>query len=124
MSLFHASGETDADIGTSTEFELDMQTEERGGTLEIVRIMVEHVSGSASNFQLSVGNLNGFTNGTINNVYLGSSISASVLMDIALSNLTTASGFCSISRNGKLYLKFTPDSGTNNKFAYSILFRR
>ncbi len=60
MSLFHASGETDSNIGTATEFELDMQTEERGGTLEIVRIMVEHISGSASNFQLSVGNLTGF----------------------------------------------------------------
>ena len=124
IRLFEKAGTTSANIGAATEVELDMETNDHGAALEILRVMVKHVSGSAANFTVRIGNTSGFANGSINQKYLSGSTAVGGMLDDSVVNKANSSGFCTTTSSGKLYIKFGPDAGGNNSFTYSIMYRR
>lgn len=124
MRLFEKSGTTNPTVSSSTEIELDMESSGYGLTIEILRVMVKHVSGSAANFTVSIGNASGFTSGSINEKYVSANTAVASLLDDPVASKTTVSGFCSTSSSGKLYIKFAPNTGSNNSFSYSVMYRR
>lgn len=125
MRLFFASGTTSANIGPSTEVEIDMQTDGYLYPLEILRIMVRHVGGNTSgHFHFKLGDKAGFIDNSINQMFQDGTVNKSALMDIVLNTSTTKSSFCKTSPNGKMYVRFEPSSGTDNQFQYLIFFRR
>lgn len=123
MRLSYITGETDANIGLASEIEIDLDTMGRGVTIEIVRVMVKHISGSARHFHMSIGNAAGYTNETVSNLYLNGPVNVSNLLDEPLSNSTTKCGFGHTSSSGKLYIRFAPNTGSNNKFSYAIYYK-
>jgi len=70
MRLFFVSGTTSANIASSTEIEIDMQTEGYLYPLEILRIMVRHVGGNTSgHFHFKLGDKAGFVDDSINQMF-------------------------------------------------------
>ena len=99
--------------------EIDMGSYGISTGIEIVRVTVKQTSGSAANFIFSVGNKTGFATGTVYEKYLSGSTSTTGILDES-----DVSGFCMTSDSGKLYLKFLPDSGSDNLYMYSVMYRR
>lgn len=125
MRLFFASGTTSPNIGSSTEIEIDMQTEGYLYPLEILRIMVRHVGGDTSgHFHFKLGDKAGFVDNSVNQMFQDGTVNKSDLMDIVLNTSTTKSSFCKTSSKGKMYIRFEPSAGTDNQFQYLIFFRR
>ena len=87
--------------------------------IEIVRVTVKQTSGSASNFIFSIGNKEAFSTGTVHEKFLSGSTSSSGILDES-----DVAGFCMTSDSGKLYFKFLPDSGSDNIYMYSVMYRR
>lgn len=99
--------------------EIDMGSYSVPTGIEIVRVTVKQTAGSASNFVFSIGNKSGFVTATVQEKYLSGSTASSGILDEA-----DVSGFCMTSDSGKLHLKFLPDSGSDNFYMYSVMYRR
>lgn len=113
-------GITPTPITTAGEIiEVDMGSYGTSTGIEIVRVTVKQTSGSAAHFVFSVGNKAGFATGTVYEKYLSGSTDTTGILDEA-----DVSGFCMTSDSGKLYLKFLPDSGSDNLYMYSVMYRR
>ncbi len=113
-------GTTPTAISSSGEIiEIDGGTYGVPTGIEIVRVTVKQTAGSASNFVFSIGNKAAFSTSSVHEKYLSSSISSSGILDE-----TILSAFCMTSDSGKLYFKFVPNSGSDNYYVYSIMYRR
>lgn len=123
MRVAYITGESASNIGISTQVEVDLDTMGRGVTIEIVRVIVKHLSGSAGHFHMSIGNVSGYTDSTINNIYLADQTNVSGILDDRISDPNSACGFGHTTSDGKLYLKFTPNTGSDNKFSYAIYYK-
>lgn len=119
MRLFEKTAITSADIDGTVEIELDMETGGYSASVEIVRVTAQHLAGSAATFQVSIGNVSGFVAGSINQKYLSGVTVVATTLDEA-----DTSAYCVTSSNGKLYLKFLTSAGSDNQFAYSIMYKR
>jgi len=125
MRVFFVKATTPANIGPTTEIEIDMQTDGYQYPVEILRIMVRHVGGDTSgHFHFKLGDISGFLDNSTNQMFVDGTVNKSDLMDIALSSSTTKSSFCKTNRNGKMYARFEPSHGTDNQFEYLIIFKR
>jgi hypothetical protein len=111
--------ETEVSVSSSTEIELDMETGGFGYAIEIVRVMAKHNSGSATSYQISIGNAPAATVGSIEMKYLSGSTAVATTLDES-----DVGAYCTTTSNGKLYLRFNPNSGSNNSFSYSIMYKR
>jgi hypothetical protein len=113
-------GTTSTAISTAGEpITIDMASYAIPFGLEIVRVTVKQTAGSASNFIFSVGNKDGFEAGSVHEKYLSGSTASSGILDES-----DVAAFCMTSDAGKLYFKFLPDSGSDNYYMYSIVYRR
>lgn len=100
-------------IGAATEIVLQVDNVMR--LCQIKHIMVQWNSGTGANYTPSIGNVTGFSTGTIDEKYLGTGVAVATLTDDAEIN-----SFCKTDANGKLYLVCTPDAGADNSFTYSV----
>lgn len=116
--LFEVSGTTASNIGSATEVELVLDAGEDLACVEIVRVVAKFISGSATEYQVSIGNTPGFGEYSIEQKYLGSE---TLVADTFDESDIRAYGNSSI--DGKLYLRFTPNSGSNNQFSYCIIYK-
>ena len=116
--LFEVSGTTSSNIGVSTEVELILDAGEDLACVEIVRVVAKFISGSATEYQVSIGNSPGFAEYSIEQKYLGSETLVSDTFDES-----DVGAYGDSSLDGKLYLRFTPNSGSNNQFSYSIIYK-
>ncbi len=100
------------------EIEIDLKTYSTPIGIQIVRIMVEQISGSASNFYFSIGDKAGFTTGSIHEHYLSANTASAtgIAVDVSRYMLSSISG--------KIYFKFLPDASADNLYAYSIVYLR
>lgn len=113
-------GTTPTAVSTAGEvIEVDMGSYGVPTGIEIVRVIVKQTSGSAPHFVFSVGNKAGFATGTVYEKYLSGSTDTTGILDEA-----DVAAFCMTSDSGKLYLKFLPDSGSDNFYMYSVMYRR
>lgn len=113
-------GITPTSITTAGEIiEIDMGSYGVSTGIEIVRVTVKQTYGSATNFIFSVGNKTGFATGTVYEKYLSGSTATSGILDES-----DLAGFCMTSDSGNLYLRFLPDSGSDNVYMYSVMYRR
>ena len=113
-------GITPTPITTAGEtIEVDMGSYGSPTGIEIVRVTIKQTSGAAANFVFSVGNKSGFATGTVHEKYLSGSTATTGILDES-----DLAGFCMTSDSGKLYLRFLPDSGSNNIYMYSVMYRR
>ena len=120
MYIKELRGTTPSAVTSSgTYLEVDLGTYGKGIGIEIVRISVKQNSGSAVTFVFSVGNEESFSTNSIHEKYLSSSISSTGMLDE-----TSLSTFCATSDSGKLYLKFLPNTGSDNYYSYSIMYKR
>ena len=83
--------------------------------VQIKHIMLQRNSGTAVTYTPRLGNVTGFTTGTIDEKYLGSATAVAVLTDDVEIN-----SFCNTDVDGKLYLIPGPDAGADNSFTYSV----
>lgn len=99
-------------------FELDMNSYGKAYGLEICRVIVKQISGSAANFQFSIGDTSNFATGTIHEKYLSVlTASAGILDETALAAFTMTGD------TGKLYCNIDPDAGADNVYVYSIMYK-
>jgi len=119
MRLFEKTATTTADIDGTVEIELDMETGGYSASVEIVRVTAQHLAGSAATFQVSIGNITGFVAGSINQKYLSGVTAVANTLDES-----DTSAYCVTSTSGKLFLKFLTSAGSDNQFAYSIMYKR
>lgn len=113
-------GTTPTAVSTAGEvIEIDMGSYGVPTGIEIVRVTVKQTAGSAAHFVFSVGNKAGFATGTVYEKYLSGSTDTTGILDEA-----DVAGFCMTSDSGKLYLKFLPDSSSDNFYMYSVMYRR
>jgi len=113
-------GTTPNPISSSGEIiEIDCGTYGIPTGIEIVRITVKQTSGSATSFSFSIGNKAAFSTTTVHEKYLSGSTASSGILDE-----TDVSAFCMTSDAGKLYFKFSPNSGSDNYYVYSIMYKR
>ena len=120
MFIKELRGTTPSPITSSGCYlEVDLRSYEKPLGIEIVRISVKQNSGSATNFVFSIGNEENFTTNSIHEKYLSNSVSSSGMLDE-----TAISAYCMSSDSGKIYLKFLPNSGSDNYYSYSIMFKR
>ena len=120
MYIRELRGTTPTPISTPGEtIEINTLSYDVPTGIEIVRVMVKQTAGSATNFTFSIGNKSGYTSGTIDEKYLSGSVASSGILDEA-----DVSAFCVTSSNGRLYFTFSPDSGSDNIYEYSIVYRR
>lgn len=116
--LFEISGTTDANINSATEIELILDAGEDLACVEIVRVVAKFISGSATEFQVSIGNAPGFAEYSIEQKYLGTETLTSETFDES-----DVRAYGNSSLDGKLYLRLTPNAGSDNQFSYSIIYK-
>jgi hypothetical protein len=120
MYIRELRGTTPSPVTTSGSYlEIDVGSYGKPLGMEIVRISVKQTAGSATNFIFSIGNKENFTTNSIHEKYLSTSISSSGVLDE-----TSISAYCMSSDSGKLYFKILPNSGSDNEYVYSIMFKR
>jgi hypothetical protein len=117
--IFEISGITTANFSSASELEVEIeQAAGEVACMEILRVMCKHESGSATEYQISIGNTPGFTEYSMEQKYLGS---ATLVADVFDESDVRAYGNTSV--DGKIYVRFTPNIGSDNQFSYSISFR-
>lgn len=116
--IFELSGTTDPNIDSTSELELQLESGIDLAYLEIVRVFTRHLSGSATTFQVSIGNTSGFASYSIDEKYLSDPTSIADVLDEA-----NMGAYCGSSPDGKLYVKFYPDAGADNQFEYFIMYK-
>jgi hypothetical protein len=84
--------------------------------------MIQHVSGSATSFVFSMGVTDSYATTDISCKYLSSSVNTVSGGGTGILDVTDISAYMVTNTEGKLYLKFSPNSGSNNEFKYSIMF--
>lgn len=117
--IFETSGITTADFSSASELEIEL--EQAAGELaciEIMRVMVKFESGSATEYQVSIGNQPGFAELSMEQKYLGA---ATLVTDYFDESDVRAYG--NTSPDGKIYVRFTPNAGADNQFSYAISYR-
>ena len=117
--IFEVSGITTADFSSSSELELQLdQSGAELACIEIVRVMAKFESGSATEYQVSIGNEPGFAEYSMEQKYLGT---ATLIADTFDESDVRAYG--NTSADGKIYVRFTPNTGSDNQFSYAISYR-
>jgi hypothetical protein len=118
MAIQEFRGVTPPLSTVDSEIEIDIKNYGRPRVIEVVRVTVEQVSGTAANYQFSIGSRPGFAAYSIHEKYLSTVEASTDILDE-----TDVSAFMSSSDDGKLYFKFSPDVGSNNIYVYSIMYR-
>ncbi len=118
MPIQEFRGTTDPISSPSEEVEIDILNYGKPKGFEIVRVSVKQDSGSAGSFQFSIGNRPNFVSGDITEKYLSSSIVSSSILDE-----TDVSVFLYSNINGKIYFRFAPDTGSDNVYSYSVMYK-
>ncbi len=117
--VFEISGITDANISLASEVEIVIpQAADEMACIEIIRVMAKHDSGSATEYQVSIGNQPGYLEYSMEQKYLGSATLTSQTFDES-----DVAAFGNTSEDGKIYLRLTPNSGSDNQFSYSITYK-
>lgn len=117
--IFEVSGITTADFSAASELEITLR--EAAGELaciEIMRVMAKFEAGSATEYQVSIGNEPNFLEYSMEQKYLGT---ATLIAETFDESDVRAYGNTSI--DGKIYIRFTPNAGSDNQFSYSISYR-
>lgn len=109
---------TSAITTTDHDIIIDLKTYGTPIGIEVVRVMVQQTSGSAASFIVSIGTRANFTTGSIHQKYLSSSTLAAVTLD------DTVSKYMLSADDGKIYLRILPNTGSDNFYSYSIMFKR
>lgn len=119
MFIRELRGVTPTPITTAGDtIEIDAASYGISTGIEIARVTVQQTTGTG-NFVFSIGNKENFVTGSISERYLSGSTAYNITLDESdIACFTTTSG------DGKLYFRFTPDSGSNNIYTYSIMYRR
>lgn len=118
MAIHEFRGTTPPLSTSNSEVEIDIQNYGRPRSIEVVRVTVEQISGSAANYQFSIGSRSGFATYSIHEKYLSTAAASTDILDE-----TDVSAFMSSSDDGKLYFKFSPDAGSDNVYVYSVMYR-
>lgn len=117
--IFEISGTTDQDISSSSETEITLpQAAGEVACIEIVRVIAKMILGSATEYQISIGNISGFLEGSVEEKYLGSETLAAITFDES-----DVRAYGNSSTNGSIFIKFNPNIGSDNQFSYSITYR-
>lgn len=109
-------GTSSAVVAAATEITLQCARLQKD--VEIVRVQVKRLSGTAATYQPMVGNSAGFTTGTVAEKFKATTTAVADMVDT-----TNIMGYCQTDANGKLYFRFTPNAGADNQFDYSITVR-
>lgn len=117
--IFEISGITDNDISPSSQIEVILpQAAGEVACIEIVRVIAKIESGSATEYQISIGNVSGFLDGSVEQKYLGSETLSSVTFDES-----DVRAYGNSSSDGSIFIKFNPNIGSDNQFSYSVTYR-
>jgi len=117
--IFEVSGITTADFSDVSELEIDLkQAAGEIACIEIVRVISKFEGGSATEYQVFIGNQAGFADDSVESKYQGG---VTLVADIFDESDLRAYG--NTSSDGKLYVRFSPDAGSDNQFSYSIAYR-
>lgn len=117
--IFEISGITDNNISYSSEVEVTLpQAAGEVACIEIVRVIAKIVTGSATEYQVSIGNISGFLDGSVEQKYLGSETLATITFDES-----DVRAYGNSSTDGSIFIKFNPNIGSDNQFSYSITYR-
>ena len=118
MVIREVRGNTVALSSPRTLVEVDMSTYGTPIGIEIVRVMAHQTSGSGTTFTLAIGNKAAFAASSISQKYISGSTASSAVLDDTVSKHTI------VSDDGKLYLAFTPNTGSDNIYAFSVMYQR
>lgn len=99
-------------------FSIDMNNYGKAFGLEICRVIVKQIAGTATNFVVSIGDTPDFATSSIHEKYLSTSVASASILDE-----TDLTAFTMTGDTGLLYFNIAPDSGTGNSYAYSIMYR-
>lgn len=122
MRLYEVHSASVTGVSSSTYHEVAFQRQREQLPIEVVRIMVQHVSGSAASFTFSMGVTDSYVTTDIGCKYLASSVNTVSGGGSGMLDVTDIAAYMVTNAEGKLYLKFSPNTGSNNEFKYSILF--
>jgi hypothetical protein len=122
MRLYEVHNASVTGVSSSTYHEVTFQRQREQLPIEVVRLMIQHVSGSATSFVFSMGVTNSYATTDISCKYLSSSVNTVSGGGTGILDVTDISAYMVTNTEGKLYLKFSPNSGSNNEFKYSIMF--
>lgn len=99
-------------------FSIDMNSYGKAFGLEICRVIVKQIAGTATNFVVSIGDTSDFATNSIHEKYLSASTAYTSILDE-----TDLTAFTMTGDTGLLYFNIAPDSGTGNLYVYSIMYR-
>lgn len=107
---------TASSVAAATEIELAVADSQH--TVEVLRVKLRHTSGAAATFTPRIHSATGGAAGAISQEFAASSTAVADLCDVEAAGV-----ICQTDTSGKLYLLPVPNTGSDNMFAYTVVWR-
>lgn len=122
MRLYEVHNSGITGVSSSDYYEVSFQRQKEQIPVRIARIMVQHVSGSATNFVFTIGVTDTHVTTDISCKYQSSPINTVSGGGIGILDVTDIGAYMVTTTDGKLYFNFGPNAGSDNEFKYSVMF--